>query len=476
MIRSDDIPFETATGVDNVAAIPDALLLEAAAEAARWSRPVVVGFTHAVPAFDPIAVFEQLVDEDGWGQLWLAPDGTALVGIGRVAVLESEGDDRFRSIQSQLDALFAAAKLDAEAGAQPVAPVLLGGFAFYSDHRPDGLWRDFPAAQFVLPRLLYSRRGGKMSVTAFTVVEPGADLTAPPHVHGLSEADRGAFPRPSRSVASPAHRADYESWCRAVERLREKIRQGPLEKAVLARSLEISTGSVIHWGQTLTRLQRRYGDCYIFAVARGRRCFIGATPEQLAKVDGRKLQTMGLAGSIRRGREANEDAQLGAQLLADNKELHEHALVVRALQEGIAPLCAELHIPAEGPGLRKLANVQHLYTPIRGTLHPDVSILDVVERIHPTPAVGGYPRQLALATIRRMEPTERGWYAGPVGWVDASGAGEFAVAIRSALVDETTANLFAGCGIVAGSNPDEEYAESELKMSVLLNALGGDRA
>lgn len=476
MIRSDLIQTQAATDADNVSAIPDALLREAAAEAERWSRPVVVGFTRSLPSFDPIAMFEQLVGNDGSGQLWIAPDGTELVGIGQIAVVESEGADRFRNIQSQLDFLLAGARFGAEAGAPAVAPVLLGGFAFYSDHRPEGLWRGFPAAQLVLPRLLYRRRGATTSVTTYTIVGLGDDWGGSRHLHRLTEAGRGELRNPVRQHVSETNGTDYESWCRAVERLREQIRRGPLQKAVLARSLRIRTTGAIAWGRIIERLKQRYDDCYVFAVVRGHRCFVGATPEQLAKVDGRKLQTMGLAGSIRRGQKADEDARLGAQLLASEKERHEHALVVRDLQEAITPFCTELHIPAEGPGLRKLANVQHLYTPIRGTLRPNVSVLDVVERIHPTPAVGGYPRRLALETIRQMEPAERGWYAGPVGWVDASGAGEFAVAIRSALIEEGTANLFAGCGIVAGSDPDEEYAESELKMSALLDALGGERA
>lgn len=466
------------TGVDSVALIPDSLLFEAVAEAQRRSRPVVVGYTRSVAAFDPIAVFQQLMEEDGYGQLWIAPDGTALVGCGQVAVLHSEGPNRFRDMQGQLHSLLADALLQSEAGEAAEAPVLLGGFSFYPDHRPDELWRDFPAAQLVLPRLLYRRRGAEASVTSYTIVEPGGDLNVPQFLHDLlatDEVESVAAPT-GQKFAAEANKTDYESWCRAVESLREKIKQGLLEKAVLARSLQVTADDVIHWGATLARLQRRYSDCYIFAVARGRRCFVGATPEQLAKVDGRKLHTMGLAGSIRRGRDQGEDERLGAQLLADDKELHEHELVVRALQEGISPLCTELHIPAEGPGLRKVANVQHLYTPIHGTLQPNVSILDVVERIHPTPAVGGYPRQIALETIRQMEPTERGWYAGPVGWVDGTGAGEFAVAIRSALIDGATASLFAGCGIVAGSDPDKEYTESELKLSVLLDALGGEGA
>ncbi|HET7034704.1 MAG TPA: chorismate-binding protein, partial [Thermomicrobiaceae bacterium] len=159
-------------------------------------------------------------------------------------------------------------------------------------------------------------------------------------------------------------------------------------------------------------------------------------------------------------------------LLASAKDRGEHAIVVRALAEGLAGICRELEMPAE-PKLLSVANIHHLHTPLRARLQPGRTLLDAVERLHPTPAVGGWPRDPALRFIRAQEGLDRGWYAAPVGWLDRHGAGEFAVALRSALVEGASATLFAGCGIVADSDPDQEYAESAIKLRPMLSALAG---
>jgi isochorismate synthase len=200
-------------------------------------------------------------------------------------------------------------------------------------------------------------------------------------------------------------------------------------------------------------------------------CFLGATPERLVRLEGRFLKADCLAGSAPRGATEEEDRRLGEALLADAKERHEHALVVQAVREALAPVCSSFCAP-ETPGLLRMPNVQHLHTPVRGTLRGQTSILELVERLHPTPAAGGLPREAALPLIRRYEPFGRGWYAAPVGWLDALGDGEFAVAIRSALIRGQEALLYAGCGIVAASDPDREYAESCLKLRPMLWALG----
>jgi isochorismate synthase len=164
---------------------------------------------------------------------------------------------------------------------------------------------------------------------------------------------------------------------------------------------------------------------------------------------------------------------LGEQLLASAKDRHEHEVVVRTVVEALGPLCDQLDVGAT-PSLLKLGNVQHLYTPVTGHLCSACTLLNVVERLHPTPAVGGRPREAALALIREREGFDRGWYGGPVGWIDQRGEGEFAVAIRSALLHGTQATLFAGCGIVADSDPEREYAEAALKLKPMLSALGAE--
>ncbi len=266
-------------------------------------------------------------------------------------------------------------------------------------------------------------------------------------------------------------------WQAIVGRTAAEIRAGRFAKVVLAREARVAAAeTAFDAAATLDALRSTYRAGFVFAFTfpegGADRTFLGASPERLVHLHDRVVETSSLAGSIRRGATPEEDDALGAALLRDEKERTEHAVVTETLREALAPLCRGLSVPAV-PTLLRLANVQHLFTPIRGVLGNGQTILDLVERLHPTPAVGGFPRDVALAVIRAREQIDRGWYAGPVGWIDEEGEGEFAVAIRSALLDDSKreALLFAGCGIVGHSNPAAEYAESRLKMQAMLSAL-----
>jgi isochorismate synthase len=192
----------------------------------------------------------------------------------------------------------------------------------------------------------------------------------------------------------------------------------------------------------------------------------------LVRLEGGVVRADCVAGSAPRGGNEIEDDALGARLLNDDKERREHAMVVRGLTGALEDFCSTIEAPAE-PSLRKMANVQHLYTPVSAQTEGNRHILELVERLHPTPAVGGLPARRALCLIDRHERFSRGWYAGPIGWMDARGNGEFAVALRSALLNDRRAFLYAGCGIVAGSDPAREYEESQLKLQAMLWALNG---
>jgi len=260
-------------------------------------------------------------------------------------------------------------------------------------------------------------------------------------------------------------------WQAIVTSARDDVRDGHLEKVVLAREVRAQSAAPFDPLPALVQLRTDYPSCFSFAVARGEHCFLGASPERLVRLRDGLVSTMCLAGSIARGATDGEDRRLGNVLLTSAKERAEHEIVVRGLREGLAELCEDL-APVSTPVLLKVRNVQHLLTTLVGKVSSGRTILDLVERLHPTPAVGGFPRQAALALIRERERLERGWYGGPVGWLDACGEGEFTVAIRSALLRGTHASLFAGCGIVADSDPAEEYAESCLKLRPMLSALG----
>ena len=220
------------------------------------------------------------------------------------------------------------------------------------------------------------------------------------------------------------------------------------------------------------RLSARYPECYRFLFEpQPGRAFFGATPELLAEVSGHQLHTIALAGSLQRGKTWQEDQQLGKQLLSSRKDRQEHAFVVQALRENLAPLTTCLEIPS-APELCLLNNIQHLLTPVKGELANGNGILPVIQALHPTPALGGTPRGVALPLIEQYEPLPRGWYGAPIGWLAPNGDGEFAVAIRSAVANQHRVRLYAGVGVVADSDPEKEWRETELKFQPILKALG----
>jgi isochorismate synthase len=283
------------------------------------------------------------------------------------------------------------------------------------------------------------------------------------------------IPREQTSTRfSILERRPASEWMAMVAKVVERIRQGTFEKVVLARDIQLvldDPTEAFDINLTLQRLRESYPTAYVFVIQRGERFFIGATPERLVLAQDGQIHTMALAGSVRRGETEVEDAQLGVELLQSEKNNNEHVIVVAMVLEALKNHCTNAHV-SDAPQLLKLKNLQHLQTPITGDLIPGRCILDVMADLHPTPAVGGFPRQAALEEIRNTEKLDRGWYAGPLGWIGASGHGEFAVALRSGLVDGAKATLFAGCGIVSNSEPEVEYAESWWKFQVMLRGLG----
>jgi isochorismate synthase len=271
-----------------------------------------------------------------------------------------------------------------------------------------------------------------------------------------------------------------EDYARAVREATRRIRSGRLRKVVLARSIVVAADRELDAKQLLWRLRAVDPDCWTFATPQlaldagtllPTGVLVGATPELLVAKQGTTLTSTPLAGSAPRFGDPEEDRASAARLFASSKDREEHALVVQDVALALAPLCEELRYPHE-PELLGTANVWHLATPFRGRLRPEIrSALDVVASLHPTPAVCGTPRDAARSALDELEPLDRGYYAGPVGWVDANGDGEWAIALRCAEVTGTTARVFAGAGIVADSDPERELDETERKFRALLDSL-----
>ncbi|GAB4423483.1 MAG: isochorismate synthase [Chloroflexi bacterium OHK40] len=443
--------------------------------ARRLGRPVLVSVTTRVHPRDPLALFAQGMGVTHNRLFWSRPAaGLAVAGLGAAWHVAASGPGRFATVAAAWRDLIEHACIVDDPELPFGGPMAAAGFSFDPERPASGLWDDYPDGLLLLPRLVLARSGDSASLTVNGLVGPG---TSSLDLH-FSAARRlqALLGRPWRApkVGEGVVLADAlppGAWRGIVADAVADLRAGRLEKVVLAREVRARSTIPFDPAAALEALRRDYPDTFVFAVARGGRTFLGASPERLVSLTGSTVLATALAGSIARGATAAADAALGEALLASAKDRHEHAVVVERIRAALADVCAEVQAPAT-PTLMKLRNVQHLFTPLTGRIRADAGVLDLVARLHPTPAVGGQPREAALAWIREREQFDRGWYAAPVGWVDARGQGEFAVALRSALVGRHEASLFAGAGIVAASDPEREERETQIKLRAMLEALG----
>jgi isochorismate synthase len=444
-------------------------------------RPHWVALRARVPAHDGLEFFDTAPQADRFH--WERPDQQlAITGLGSAFSIEADGDDRFDVAARAARGLFEVLHVAGESGPRHSGPLLVGGFAFAATPSQQAAWSDFPPCRFTLPSMLFARESDDAWCTLLQRVDADDDPEAV--TSALSEAMQSRIAsqsgnphtrsRPSRandpaafSIRADQPHADYRE--RVVAAL-AGIRAGDLEKVVLARSLRVDCDSPIDTGRLLDALRAAHPTCTLFAVGRPSGVFLGATPEHLLRLTDGRVETAAVAGSAPRSGDPEADARHGQRLLESKKEQAEHAIVVRALRNALEPYCDDLSVP-ESPQLLRLGDIQHLETAIRGTLGNEQSILDLVGRLHPSPAVGGAPRAAANEWIAACEGLDRGWYAGPVGFVDASGDGEFCVALRSALFHGGEADLYAGAGIVDGSVPEAELRETRLKFHAMLAPL-----
>jgi menaquinone-specific isochorismate synthase len=416
--------------------------------------------------------------------LWDTPQSPLqFAGFGLAARLTATDHRRFATIQRQADDLFARITLLNPEIPDSVGPRLFGGFSFKVESPPAGLWSAFAPAVFVLPQVQLTHVEGQAWLTLNRHFEPD---TSPADMRRALQREidhlrRTLTPVDNRATQPQAYPPpavtevmSHDTWRKLVTEATRRIRRGELDKVVLARARHMRFARPIDPTAVLARLAERYPDTYrfLFEPIPGH-AFYGATPELLAHVEGDTLRTVAMAGSIRRGETPAADIELGRQLLANPKERHEHQLVVDAIRENLGSLVENLDIP-QTPAICTLSNIQHLETRIQGNITTHDGILQVTEALHPTPAVGGRPRKIALEIINQVEPTPRGWYAAPIGWLDHRGNGMFAVAIRSAVSVGGESMLFAGAGLVADSEPEKEWRETELKFRPLAEALRGE--
>jgi menaquinone-specific isochorismate synthase len=455
-------------------------LKEGIARCRETLQTVIVSKIKKVNYIDPISLFKAgKYSFFGERFYWSEPSRDMyIVGIGHAYTINAEaGNQRFIHMKDQWQQF--AKRHILMSGCYPLVygtgPILLGGFSFDPYQQKTALWKNFASGKMILPCFMLTVTKEQVWLTTNMIVHrhdnPDEKLA------WMEEQERSLFKNPSNSpirqnLKLKELEINSKQWIDSVAKVSNDIRDGLVDKVVLARELRLKATNFIQVEDVLNRLHKEQPASYIFAVEIGNHYFIGASPERLVKKKETECLSMCLAGTIARGKSAAEDVQLGHILLQDKKNLHEHSLAVKLIKAGMKEGCNEIIIP-ENPILYKLRDVQHLYTPVIGLAKDNITLLDMVEKLHPTPALGGYPRDKALEIIREVENLDRGWYAGPVGWVNIDGDGEFAVAIRSGLVQGKSASLFAGCGIVGESDPNTEYIETQMKFKPMLSALRG---
>lgn len=421
---------------------------------------------------------------------WGGPGGRWVAWRGALRCLRAEATgpeegpmDRFQAVEA------AAGEVRCLDGTQP-PPRFFGGFSFRDDHVAAGVWEAFPRASFVLPAAELEWSGEAMTLRVQALAPAGADSgavrralegrlaelrdelaaeTSPAPVDVGPAPAAGPESAPPEPVLESSSREAFEA---GVCTILDAIREGRLRKAVLARVLDVSLPDPVDPAHLLTRLRRDNGSAHVFLFEPEPGAVLaGAAPEVVGSLLGSWFRATAVAGSISRGRDPTEDEALGRRLLASVKDREEQDVTLREMIRVLASRVDRPVATEPDPHLLVLPRIQHLESQIEGRARPGETILGLVSALHPTPAVCGLPRDVALELLLEVEPFQRGWYAGPVGWFDAAGDGEFVPALRSAVGGGRNWRLLAGAGIVPGSAPAPEWEETAMKLEPALRAL-----
>lgn len=455
------------------------LIGEAVEVAAGRGPDTVVSVTVPVTCGDPAAtIFASRRVGEPWFCLEQPDRGVAVAALGSVLKVTAAGPDRFVRVAADCAHLSGDAVVLGEETAGPSSgPVWTGGFAFDEDGGSTPAWSSFEAAAMTLPEI--SIQSGPTGTSLTVNLLPGrgsgpdrdsAATRAAARVESLVAGTIGPLdpdPAVTPEVESVQPPGSYED---AVAAAVKRIRAGEIEKVVLAREVVVRSGRPHDPAALFAALRNGFPSCFNFCVGTGEAAFIGATPELLVRCAGRGVATVGLAGSTRRSSDGAVDRHLARELMNSAKDREEHEVVVRRIVKALSK--ESIWVEATGePEVIKVSNIQHLGTPIYAQLAQPKTVIELAGMLHPTPAVGGEPWERAREVMAAIEILDRGWYAGPVGWMDGAGDGEFCVALRSALLRDREARLYAGVGVMADSDPAAELAETEIKLGALLPLL-----
>jgi len=456
---------------------------QARERAAAGESRVLASVSERIPSLDPLAALGNLYTSsrsgaEGTGACayWTHPaDDFSIAAFGSAATFSPVGGPRFSTVDEAWRALLDHAIIDdGSANRSGVGPILIGGFSFDPDGPHSDRWQVFPSAHMILPQLHVTATRGECWLTTSVLVDSeGAnvdvDELAAIRSQVLSGAPAPVVSRNGQSGVSTIDDMPEDDWCDIVSTAVKAIHADDFQKVVLARSAHGDTSIEIDPFAVLRQLRSTHKEAFVFGYWREGQIFAGASPERLARLHNGRISASSLAGTVRRGTTPELDVALARELQSSAKDLAEHAAVREMLIEILSEVGENVTSDDE-PDLLSLSNVHHLHTEVEADLREEYSLLDVVDRLHPTPAVGGTPRDAALDFIRDNERLDRGWYAAPIGWIDRKG-GEFAVALRSGVIAGSEFAIFAGCGIVADSDPELEFAESVLKLQPMRHAI-----
>ncbi|PKG22230.1 isochorismate synthase [Niallia nealsonii] len=427
---------------------------------------------------DYLSFFTNYSSYKGKRFFWKDPSSeNILIGIGRCKeIYINKQKDLYMAVEQSWRDFLENSKLMNDFNRIGVGPVLFGGFSFDPEKPKTELWKSFADAHFFVPEFMLSEINGEQFLTVNMVMDE-IDVNYEQEIEEklslFFDRKENMKPYMEGNPLINSIEVNGEKWKHVVGNVVANL-NGMLKKVVLARECRLVFKEEIQTEFVLDQLLREQNNSYIFALEEGDNCFIGASPERLVKKTGNKVLSTCLAGSIPRGENEERDQELGARLLADEKNRTEHQYVVNMIQSAMEMVCKQVEIPT-APSLMKMRDIQHLYTPVKGILRETESLMELIRLLHPTPALGGFPQRLAMEKIRKEEQLDRGLYGAPLGWIDYQGNGEFAVSIRSGLIQKNEASIFAGCGIVANSDVELEYKETAMKFRPMQRALGGKK-
>jgi len=451
----------------------ESLLKKGKQRAAENQEKVLVTYTEKIEAQDPFIIFERMKSFHENRSFWKsATDAFYVITVGEQLQIRSEDAERYEYTTLKWKELQEEAVIYNPYTQEGTGLILTGGMSFDVLEEKTSLWASYPHSEFVVPKYTFTKMNDQCYLTMTTYISENDSIDK--RLRKVSSDRKKLLEMDEMKVARNTVLKQTElypeEWKKRVEKAIHHIQDEKAEKIVMARELRVKLSKEVEITPILERFLELQETSYLFAYERGDHCFIGATPERLVKVQGRKLLSTCLAGTAPRGENEAEDIVIKEGLFQDEKNRLEHNHVVQMIRRSITDICSFLRIPKE-PKVITLKNLQHLYTPVEGEVKVGYSVFDIIKRLHPTPALGGAPTDEALAFIRENESFERGWYGSPVGWLDDRHNGEFAVAIRSGLVQKDEISLFAGCGVMGDSDVELEFEETAIKFLPMLTAL-----